>query len=497
MGGSEGDASKPRRGWNLRRKLLKSVAIGSALMLLGAVPADRNVVPPLRSDPVVAYVPGEYSNTLPPGYLHTDGAEIVSADGKPVRLVGANWYGFESTTFVAGGLDKQPLDNICTTLAGMGFNTVRLPFSVQEVLTNPKVDNQYLAANPQLQGKTSLEVMDVVIDCLHRHGMRVILDNHRSSAGWSAQENGLWYTPEWGEASWIEAWRTMALRYKDNDAVIGADLRNEPDTPPTDWRETLSSGGSLWGDNGTNVINNHPRDWAAAAERGGDAVLAINPHLLIFVEGVRWDPAGPKDGVVGLVPLPYWPGGNLTGVREAGGGRLKPRLIHLSVPHQLVYSAHDYGPAIFGGAYWLNHNDGSTETQCREVWDETWGFIVKEKIAPVWIGEFGTPNGVGEKHPEYYTNVNPHNTQGSWFSYLTKYINDNNLSWSYWDVNGNDSYGLLNANWNGPSSLPLMAKLQSIERPLTMTLPATVTGPADSHAPSAFNSETAFRRELE
>jgi endoglucanase len=68
--------------------------------------------------------------------------------------------------------------------------------------------------------------------------------------------------------------------------------------------------------------------------------LSLNPDLLIFAEGVRYDPAGPVFN--GSNEL-YWPGGNLVGVGEAGGGRTAPRPLTLSVPNRLVYSAHDYG----------------------------------------------------------------------------------------------------------------------------------------------------------
>ena len=93
------------------------------------------------------------------------------------------------------------------------------------------------------------------------------------------------------------------------------------------------------------------RDWAAAAERGGNAVLEVNPDLLIFVEGVRGDPSGPIFG--GELQL-YWPGGNLCGVAHRGGARRAPRPIKLSIADRLVYSVHDYGPDMHPQMPWCN-----------------------------------------------------------------------------------------------------------------------------------------------
>jgi endoglucanase len=71
---------------------------------------------------------------------------------------------------------------------------------------------------------------------------------------------------EYPESKWLADWRTIEGRYKHERWVIGADLRNE-----------LRSGAACGG-------TDPKLDWHAAAERGGDAVLAVNPRLLIMVE---------------------------------------------------------------------------------------------------------------------------------------------------------------------------------------------------------------------
>ena len=47
------------------------------------------------------------------------------------------------------------------------------------------------------------------------------------------------------------------------------DLHNEPHDP------------ACWGCGDTTI------DWRLAAERAGNAVLGVNPNLLIFVEGIQ------------------------------------------------------------------------------------------------------------------------------------------------------------------------------------------------------------------
>ena len=73
-------------------------------------------------------------------------------------------------------------------------------------------------------------------------------------------------------------------------------------------------------------------DWAAAAERAGDAVLAVNSDILVIVEG-----AGLVEVEVVMMISPC------SGLEYAGtveGARSRP--VSLSRPRQLLYSGHLY-----------------------------------------------------------------------------------------------------------------------------------------------------------
>lgn len=405
---------------------------------------------------------------LPDGYLHTSGSSILGADNAPVRLAGVNWYGFECNSMVAGGLDHRTIGAIAGTIRDLGFNHVRLPFSVEAVQDNPTVE-QFLDAEPPLIGRHVLEIMDAVVEGLGQAGLKVVLDCHRSDAGWSTQENGLWYTQEYPEEAFLRAWETLAQRYRSNTTVIGCDIRNEPGSPPPDPNAWPANGGSLWGFGGS-----RQRDFHDAATRAANTILNVNPDLLIFVEGVREDPAGPQEN-----HNSYWFGGNLMGVKHSAlPQRWTAAPIELSVPGRLVYAPHTYGPFMYHGLPWCRlGSTANTPDACNQVWDKVWGYIAEENIAPIWIGEFGTPNGLrpNQNAPQQvWTDINDTHAQGIWFTYLTDYIRQHDLNWCYWAINGTRSlspgrnpnqiegFGVLAPDWQDIASQPLYSKLQSI-----------------------------------
>jgi endoglucanase len=364
-----------------------------------------------------------------------------------VRTTGVNWYGFETTDHLAHGLWAQDYKSVLNTIQALGYNVIRIPFSNEMVEENPVPTNfttsvSGTAANAALVGQTALDDLDTLVAYAGSIGLRVILDNHRSEAGNSNEASGLWYTSAYPQSSWIADWQTMATRYSDakftfngNPTVIGVDLRNEPHLVGTS-----ATSGSCWtGDTATNGCPTTltSQNWPVAAAAAGNAVLAINPNLLIFVEGNDC-----YDGTCG------WQGGNLMGVAT--------NPVVLNVANQLVYSAHDYGPSLFQQSWF---NSSTTAASLDAVWNEYWGYISAAGTAPIWLGEFGTDN----------TATDIQNTaagsQGQWFQSLVAYLQSNPaMSWTYWALNGEDSYGLLDSNYDPtPPSSAKQALLQSIQ----------------------------------
>jgi endoglucanase len=345
--------------------------------------------------------------------LHTNGHEIVDASGKPVRLTSVNWYGFDQKEFVVGGLDHAPLQTIMSEIRELGVNSVRLPWANETLERNPLVPGYAVKANPQFKGKHAMEIMDAVIDALARANIMVILDNHVSRADWCCSEtdgNGLWYNADYPETTWLADWQTIVRRYKSQPWVIGADLRNE------------LRNGAAWGGPDPKL------DWHAAAERGGNAVLAANPRLLIMVESPDY-----STNFVGFDKLP----------------------VKLKVRQRLVYSPH---------AYNISDHTFSSYEELKQVYDARAGFLLHmEPGVPIWVGEFGTCQNLDC------------GANSDWFVMYIRYMKENRLAWSYWALNGAQStgegrrydsietYGLLSPDYQHFGAPKVIELLRTIE----------------------------------
>ena len=349
------------------------------------------------------------------GWYSTNGNRIVeSSTGTTATFNGINWFGFETSNYTVQGLSQVSMDSVLGTLHGLGYNLLRIPYCdtiVQDPNTMPANGAINYTLNPTLQGLDSLQVMDKLVQAAGSYGMKVILDQHRPDA---SGQSPLWYTnpqypgttntPDLTTTQWIGDLTTLATRYKNNSTVIGLDLHNEPHNPAT------------WG------TGNPATDWRLAAEQAGNAIQAVNPHLLIAVEGVQ---SYTQNGTTSNAD---W-GENLQGVATAP--------VVLNTPNQVIYSAHDYGPEVVGSQPWFSA--ANYPNNLPAFWDKEWGYISKDNIAPVWVGEFGGPQN----------DASSSTTELQWINALTSYIKSNNLYWSYWDVNPDSggTGGLLLNNW--------------------------------------------------
>lgn len=180
--------------------------------------------------------------------LSTRGRYIVDAQGNRFKLRSANWHGASGTWNGEGdpafdinhhcsensynlplGLQYVPIADILDSIEQTGVNSVRLPFSTDMVKDTRAVQDDWVAANPQLRGKTPLEVYDAVVEALTARGFAVILNNHTVKSRWCCSVND--QNERWNEsqtdAEWADVWLLMVRRYKDNKRVVGADLYNE------------------------------------------------------------------------------------------------------------------------------------------------------------------------------------------------------------------------------------------------------------------------------
>ncbi|WP_238499463.1 cellulase family glycosylhydrolase [Streptosporangium soli] len=351
------------------------------------------------------------------GYLHTAGNKIVDSTGATVRLTGINWFGMETDNKTFHGLwSTNPWRGQLDLMARLGYNTIRIPYSNDALKSGAQATGINDFVNPDLIGLSPLQILDRVIGYAGDKGMRVILDRHRPT---SAGQSALWQVAATPESTWINDWKALAQRYAGNTTVIGADLHNEPHAEGTNPNAT----GACWGCGDT------ARDWRLAAERAGNAVLSVNPNWLIFVEGVScpsgglsnvWDGDPSNDEDCG------WWGGNLS---KAGAFPVR-----LSVANRLVYSPHDYATSVYHQSWFDAPN---YPANLPAIWDKYWGYLHRQNIAPIMVGEFGTTLAA--------------NVDKVWLQELMKYLGTgvNGMSFTYWSWNPNsgDTGGILKDDW--------------------------------------------------
>lgn len=371
----------------------------------------------------VTVTEGNPASAAVSGYFHTSGNQILDENNQVVRIAGVSWFGLETNDFAPHGLWQRGYKSMMDQMKQLGFNTIRLPFSNQlfDAGSAPK-DIDY-SVNPDLVGLNGLGIMDKIVNYAGQIGLRIMLDHHRSAAGAGPNESGLWYTSAYSESRWISDWTMLAARYAGNPTVIGADIHNEPYGP------------AKWGDGSAN-------DWRLAAERAGNAILAVNSNWLIVVEGIETASSGN-----------YWWGGNLS---NAGASPVR-----LNQTGRLVYSPHDYPSSVYPEDWF---SDPNYPNNLPAVWDKNWGYLFRQGIAPVLLGEFGTKLATASDQ--------------QWLDKMTAYLagdldgngtNDlaagqQGISWTYWcwNPNSGDTGGILADDWQTVNTNKL-AKLTPIE----------------------------------
>ena len=329
------------------QKFQSQVGLASSSSLTVTAPA-QSPAPASAAAPSPAPAPAPVSVTsyqatiLPQGYLSTAGSQIVSASGTPVRIASVGY--------------NEP-SNVATDIPAMakaGFNTLR-----------------YLWYDAVLSKQFAQ--MDQIVKVAGASGMKVIFDHHGNEATASClgqQQNGLWFDLGAGsngtdgcgakgtitQATFQANWISIAKRYAGNSTVIGFDLTNEP---------LVLAGGTTWGGGGATDIR-------AMYQTVGNAILAVNPGILIICEGPQnWNGNfAKKSGVIAAE-------GDLTAVVNFP--------VVLSNSSKLVYSVHEYPTTI------SNINAVSVDSGADAVkrMNAVWGFIVSGGIAPVWVGEMG------------------------------------------------------------------------------------------------------------
>jgi endoglucanase len=325
-------------------------------------------------------------------WLHVEGTNIVDKSGNKVWLTGANWFGFNCR-------ERMLLDSYHSNIvadiemvADKGINVVRMPIATDLLYSWSR--GEYPAStdtsynNADLAGLNSFELFNFMLENFKRVGIKVILDVHSATTDNMGHTYPLWYNGTITESVFKSAWVWAANQYKNDDTIIGFDLKNEPHTN-TGTMKMLSES-AIWDD------SSRANNWKRVAQETALDILKVNPNLLIFVEGVEMYP---KDGLwndESFDTSPWtgsndyygnWWGGNLRGVKDYP--------INLGqYQKQLVYSPHDYGPMVyqqewFSGDFVTANDAEAQKILYEKCWRDNWAYIMENGTSPLLVGEWG------------------------------------------------------------------------------------------------------------
>ena len=394
---------------------------GSVSAPAATTPATTTSTGNTSSDPVSNPDPARNTEGVAgDDWLTTEGTHIVDMNGTEVWLTGCNWFGYNTGTNLFDGVWNCNLKDTLESIADHGFNVLRVPMSAELLLQwkngeYPRA-NYNNAYNEELNSMNSLEIFDYVLSLCELNGMKIIIDIHSAKTDASGHNHPVWYNGNITEDDFVEALSWCAERYKNNDTIIGYDLKNEPhgkasETPHAIWNDSDS-----------------PDNWKKVAERAGNAVLDANPHALIIIEGIQIYPKNinTNNFVSTNDDDDYyntWWGANLMAVKDYP--------IDFGSPErnkQIVYSPHDYGPRVYEQPWFQG---GFTyDSLMEDAWYDYWLYIQEEGIAPIFVGEWG---GFME------------GDNLKWMEYFRQLIAEKHLHHTFWCFNANsgDTGGLV------------------------------------------------------
>ena len=359
----------------------------------------------------------------PYGGLYTVGNQIVDQTGGYCRMTGVNFSGFETSLGVPAGTWQRDYSDMIDDIVRAGFNTIRLPFSVDNMTSTSPATPAYLygeyeetklnstvrANNDLVQQwnavgalplmKTPLECLDAFVKYAGSKGLKIILDCHSQKSDDYGNQY-LWYVPgdtNHSEDTWINTWVMLAQHYNNSDndpyyAVIACDLFNEPKGNPT----STTAPGCAW------TVVDGTQAWNHAAERCAVEILTAAPRMLILIEGVQWANSSATTNF-GSCDYTNW-GENLKAADVA-----PIDLGTTEFNQKVVYSFHEY-PASASYISGLTTNDmpenplpwfpmSRNYGQCsttdypnnlEAVWQSQWGYIAEANTRPLYAGEFGS-----------------------------------------------------------------------------------------------------------
>ena len=420
-----------------------------------------------------------------PAVFRVDAQGNITKNGVVYPIHGGSWFGLEGRhepsndpTNPSGAPMEQYIGNVfwnpsSRTIAqdvaefkAMGINVVRLPIAPQTLnATDPQGMAPNLKNSPSVVIPNSRLALETIIQALDAEGIDVLLDIHSCSnyVGWRAgrldarppyadadrdnydfkRENyscaatgnpsSVTTTHPYNETMWLNDLRTLAGLEEQLGVsnIIGIDIFNEP------WDYTWA-------------------EWKTLTEHAYTAINAVNPNVLLFVQGISAT-AGNQDGTPGTITqVPYGSSGIIPnwGANLFEAGANPP-----NIPHdRLVFSPHVYGPSVYVGAQFMDpaqpecaglEGDAAGDAHCNIVinptllqqgWEEQWGYLKAQGYAVVigeWGGNMDWPRGKANLRDQArYSYLTDNTVDEQWQNAFADYLILKGITDTiYWSIN--------------------------------------------------------------
>jgi len=185
---------------------------------------------------------------------------------------------------------------------------------------------------------------------------------------------------------------------------------NEPRRTRVGWRVLTPTWGSR-----------HKTDLAEMYTTVGNLIHEISPEVLIVCEGLGY-------------------AADLTGVAR--------HPVRLERAGKVVYSLHDYS--------WF-HPAGQSQQAYFDQMDRAGGFILRDQLAPLWIGEFGNDTRSLDNFGRASSPA------AAWWNNIEAWLTERDVDWCWWALNPTQPRGTVpvtgrhRSRWGDPEPWGLLA----------------------------------------